>query len=365
MKQIIVSVTNDLVTDQRVHKVCTTLTEMNFDVLLIGRKLKNSKKINRNYKTTRMKLLFTSGFLFYAEYNLRLFFKLLFLKKNILLSNDLDTLLPNYLISKLFDKKLVYDSHELFTEVPELINRPFTQKFWLRIEQFTLPKVKDCYTVSHLIANYYSIKYNIGFEVIRNVPLQIKKIETSHFPFEMNDKKVILYQGAINKGRGLELMFETLQFLKNVIFICIGNGDIEQKLKQKIINLNLEGKIKFISKITPLQLQKLTPLADLGISLEEDLGLNYKYALPNKLFDYIQAQVPVLVSNLPEMKQIVLKYNIGEVVSSRNPKQLASQIQNILKKEKIFYKNQLEKASKELIWENEEKILIAIFNNLS
>ena len=365
MKRIIVSVTNDLVTDQRVHKVCSTLTEMNFDVLLIGRKLKNSKKINRKYKTTRMKLLFTSGFLFYAEFNLRLFFKLLFLKKDILLSNDLDTLLSNYLISKIVNKKLVYDSHELFTEVPELINRPFIQKFWLKIENLILPKLKNCYTVSNSIAKYYNIKYNIGFEVIRNVPNQIKNIKTSSFPFETVNKKIILYQGAINKGRGLELMLKTMPFVENAIFIRIGNGDLEKKIKQKVIDLNLEEKVKFISSVTPLELQKLTPLADLGISLEEDLGLNYKYALPNKLFDYIQAQVPVLVSNLPEMRQIVLKYNLGEVVSSRNPKQLASQIQNILKKEKVFYKNQLEKARKELIWEQEKEVLAKVFNNIN
>jgi len=308
--------------------------------------------------------LFTSGFLFYAEYNFRLFLKLFFLKKDILLSNDLDTLLPNYLISRVFSKKLVYDSHELFSEVPELINRSFTQKFWLKIESFILPKLKNCYTVSNSIAKYYNIKYNIGFEVIRNVPNQIKNIETSSFPFKTINKKIILYQGAINKGRGLELMLETMQFLENTIFICIGNGDLEKKIKQKVIDLNLEEKVKFISKITPTELKKLTPLTDLGISLEEDLGLNYKYALPNKLFDYIQAKVPVLVSNLPEMEQIILKYPIGQIVLDRNPQSLANQINNILKKEKVFYKNQLEKARKELIWENEKEKLINIIINL-
>ena len=170
MQRIVVSVTNDLITDQRVHKVCSTLVGMNFDVLLIGRKLQSSLPLSRNYKTSRMKLLFNSGFLFYAEYNFRLFFRLLFLKKDILLSNDLDTLLPNFLISKLLRKKLVYDSHELFTEIPELIDRPRVQYFWRKIERMTLPKVKNCYTVSSSIASYYKDTYDSDFEVIRNVP---------------------------------------------------------------------------------------------------------------------------------------------------------------------------------------------------
>jgi len=365
LERIIVSVTNDLTTDQRVHKVCTTLTEMNFDVLLIGRRLKNSKKINRNYNTTRMKLLFTSGFLFYAEYNLRLFFKLSFLKKDILLSNDLDTLLPNYLISKLFNKKLVYDSHELFTEVPELINRPFQQGFWLNIEEYILPKLKNYYTVCKSIADYYDSKYQTNFNVIKNVPCQIKNTKTSCFPFQTNSKKIILYQGAINKGRGLELMIEAMKFINNSIFVIIGSGDIEKELFQQVTDLKLQEKVKFISRITPEELQKLTPLADLGLSIEEDLGLNYSFSLPNKIFDYIQANVPILVSDLVEMKQIVEKYKVGEIILDRNSLALANQIKLMLKKDKNLYTKQLIKAGNELIWEKESDKLIEIFKTLN
>lgn len=365
MKRIIVSVTNDLTTDQRVDKVCTTLIQMNYDVILIGRKLKNSKNLCRNYKTYRFKLIFNRGFLFYAEYNLRLFFKLLYLKKDILLSNDLDTLLPNFLIHKLFKKKLVYDSHELFTEVPELVDRPFVKNFWLGIERIILPKLKNCITVSNSISEYYNLKYNTKFHVIRNFPLKLKNTQSSSFPFKTNNHKVILYQGALNKGRGLELMIETMQYINNAIFVLIGNGDLEIELKKKVVNLNLDEKIKFISKITPTELQKLTPLADLGLSIEEDLGLNYKYALPNKLFDYIQAKVPVLASDLPEMKTIVLNYNIGEVIKDRKPKKLVNQIQNILQKNKTFYSSNLQKAAKELVWDNEEKKLKQLFENLN
>ncbi|UMB61996.1 glycosyltransferase [Lutibacter sp. A80] len=364
MKRIIVSVTNDLTTDQRVAKVCNTLTKMGFSVLLIGRKLKNSENINRQYDTFRFKLIFNKGFLFYAEYNLRLFFKLFFLKKDILLSNDLDTLLPNFLTSKIFKIKLVYDSHELFTEVPELINRPFIQKCWLTIEKNILPNIKNCYTVSDSIKNYYNLKYKTDFITIRNLPITINSTLKKELPFNIKNKKIILYQGAINKARGLELMITTMQFIENTIFVIIGSGDIEKDLIKQLKVLNLEEKVKLIPKQSPKELQKITPLADLGISIEEDFGLNYKFALPNKIFDYIHAKVPVLVSDLPEMKNIIQKHNVGEVIKDRNPKKLANQITTILQKDKAFYNSNLENAKKTLNWENESEHLKKIFSNL-
>lgn len=362
MKRLVVSVTNDLNSDQRVHKVCTSLQNLGFEILLIGRFLKNSQPIQRNYKTARMKLWFTKGFLFYANYNVALFFKLLFLKKDVLLANDLDTLLPNFLISKLFNKPLVYDSHELFTEVPELIERPFQKKFWTKIERYILPKTKKCYTVSDSIAIFYNDKYNTNFKVVKNYPNQIKNISQGKFPFKSDNKKILLYQGAINKGRGLELMIDTVSLIDNVLLVIIGDGDIKNNIEEIIRGKNLQEKVKLIPRITPYELKKITPLADIGISLEDDLGLSYRYALPNKLFDYIQAHVSVLVSDLPEMKKIVLKYKVGESVKDREPKALAEQIKIMLAKDN--YLDSLKAASKILTWENEEKKLIKIYKNL-
>ena len=364
MKRIIVSVTNDLTTDQRVHKVCTSLQNMGFGIVLVGRRLPNSKVLDRLYKTIRMRLWFNKGFLFYAEYNIRLFFKLFFTKKHILLSNDLDTLLPNFLISKLFRIPLVYDSHELFTEVPELINRLKTQKFWQRIEKIILPKLNNCYTVSNSIANYYKNAYYSDFKIIRNLPYRIKTNSASAFPFDIKDNKVILYQGALNKGRGLELIINAMPFIDNALLVIIGDGDIKNKIKQLIKQKNLLEKVILISRITPDELCKITPLADLVISLEEDLGLNYRYALPNKLFDYIQANIPVLVSDLVEMKEIVLKYKVGEIVADRNPKAIAKQITVMLEKHKNKYQEHLKTAAKILTWQNESKILTSIFSDL-
>lgn len=370
MQKITITVTNDLSTDQRVHKVCMSLQKMGFDILLIGRKLEKSLPLQRDYNTHRIDLFFNKGFLFYAEYNFRLFFYLLFKKKSILLANDLDTLLPNYLVAKFQNKKLVYDSHELFTEVPELINRPKTQNIWLKLERKILPKLKNTYTVCQSIADYYNKKYTTNFKVVRNIPiLQNQKLKTKNndidFSFIQENKKIILYQGAVNIGRGLELMIATMQYLKNYLFVIVGDGDILIDLKNLVQKKSLENNVKFLGRITPSKLKEITPKTHLGLSIEEDLGLNYHYALPNKIFDYIHANVPVLVSDLPEMKQIVLTYKIGEIVTDRNPKKLAIQIEQILNSNQTFLKENLEKATQELRWKNEEETLKKIFNNLT
>lgn len=351
MKIIIVSVTNDLTTDQRVHRICTTLTSLNYDVLLVGRKLKNSLPITRTYKTKRFHLLFQKGFLFYAEYNIRLLLFLIFKQKTILLSNDIDTLIPNYLVSKLFRIPLVFDSHELFSEVPELTNRPFIKSIWRKIEDFLIPKIKNKYTVCGSIAEYYKSIYNTSFDVIRNVP--IKSIDLNELKSNISLKKnAIIYQGALNKGRGLELIIETMMYLDDVFLYIVGDGDINLELKNLVHQLQLTNKVFFLGKIIPQDLQKITSQAAVGISIEEDLGLNYRYALPNKLFDYIQAEIPVLVSDLPEMRQLVNHYKIGLVIENRQPKEIAKNIITLIENRNSYIEN-LKIASAELCWEKE------------
>tara|TARA_R110002073_G_scaffold89852_8_gene212594 strand:- start:26129 stop:27220 length:1092 start_codon:yes stop_codon:yes gene_type:complete len=354
LKRIIISVSNDLVTDQRVAKICGTLKDFGYEILLIGRMNYSTHTLEREYKTKRFRLLFNKGFLFYAEYSFRLFFFLLFSKKDILYANDLDTLLPNYLISKIQRKKIIFDSHELFSEIPELRNRRFIKLFWLRLEKWILPKLKHVITVSRSIKRHYESLYKIKVTVVRNLPVKLK---TTSIPFDFMSKeeKIILYQGSTNIGRGLELAIDTMVVLEDYILVIIGSGDIIDMLKKKTSNLGLENKVKFLGKILPEKLKNLTPNAHIGISLEEDLGLNYRYSLPNKIFDYIQAEIPIIVSDLPEMGKIVDNYQVGAILKNRNPESLANLIKGVRENN---FQAALVKAKKELVWENEKKKLI-------
>ncbi len=368
MKKAIVSVINDLSTDQRVDKVCKTLRKCGYDVLLVGRKKKNSLQLDeRNYKCHRMKLLFEKEAVFYAEFNLRLFLLLLFRKADLLISNDLDTLLPNYLISKIKKTPLVYDSHEYFTAVPELEKNPFARNIWLKIERWIFPKLRHVFTVNQSIAEIYQNEYNIKVNVVRNIPLKREeKISVSKKELGLaEDKSILILQGAgINIDRGVEELVQSMKWLDNSILLIIGNGDVIDDLKLQAEALNLNNKVKFINKLPYNELIKYTSSADLGITIDKDSNLNYRFSLPNKLFDYIAAGIPVLASNLPEVSRIVNKYQVGEILNSHKPEDIAEKISEMLNdKEKLnYYKNNTKSAAQELCWENEEKELINVYN---
>jgi glycosyltransferase involved in cell wall biosynthesis len=366
-KKVILSVINDLSTDQRVHKVCLFLQKIGYEVLLVGRRQRTSLPLaERTYRTKRMFLFFENGPLFYLEYNLRLFLFLLFNKADVLVANDLDTLLPNFLISKIKGGKLVFDSHEYFTEVPELQGRKFKQWLWKRLELWILPQLKNAYTVNQSIADLYKKNYGIKMKVVRNFPSpHIRRGGDWALPYIQRWNSIILYQGALNIDRGLEEAIEGMQYVNNATLVIIGGGDIEDKLKGLTNDLGLSDRVIFYGRIPLEQLPKYTAMADIGISLEKDTNLNYRYSLPNKIFDYIHSSVPVLASPLHEIKKIFSLYDIGELIENHDPKHIAEKITSMLNNKTNIqrWKENEKKAAVELCWENEEKVLLKIYGN--
>lgn len=357
--RVIVSVTNDIVTDQRVARSCEVLEKLGYEVLLVGRKLKHSTAIDRKYSTKRMRLLFNKKVFFYAEYNIRLFFLLLFNKVDILFANDLDTLLPNVLVARIKKIPIVYDSHEYFVGMPELVGRNIVKATWQKIERYCIPKVDQMITVNESIANMYITEYKRDVNIIRNISSQ-KKYQEIESECKIDiDTPYIIYQGAINIQRGLEETIAAMEYIEGYKFVIAGDGDILADLKETVSKLNYCDKIIFTGRLSPEELAKYTKNASLGISPELDSCINYRYCLPNKLFDYINAHIPVLVSNLTEMKSLVTRYNLGEIIESHKPQSLANQINSILNnKSKLNeYITSAKKASEELCWEVESKIL--------
>lgn len=358
MARIIVFATTDLVSDQRVHRTSISLHKDGHKVLTIGRRLEGTpKNISREYSVKHFRMIFRKGFFFYLFFNIRIFLYLLFHKFDLVCSNDLDTLLGCRLGSFVRGKRIVYDSHEFFTEVPELIDRPLTRKIWLVIERFCLKGIKYSSTVSEGVANEYNKRYGMNMIVIRNLPLRNESFG------HKSARPTIIYQGALNKGRGIELAIEMIRYLPCYYLVIVGSGDLEVKLRKRVIELDLVDRVEFRGRLPYDKLHSLTSKAWLGISLEEDLGLSYRYALPNKLFDYIQAQIAVVVSDLPEMAKIVEQYGIGIVAKTRDPKELADLIANFIESKDMregTIKN-LSLAYNVLVWENEKPKLLELY----
>lgn len=362
MKRAIVSVINDLSTDQRVNKVCSTLHQLGFDVTLVGRKQRKSLSLpKRDYATKRMFLLFEKGPLFYLEYQIRLFFYLLFNKADVVVANDLDTLLPNFLISKIKSSNLVYDSHEIFCEVPELQKNPAKKGIWKGLEKWIFPKLKHVFTVNNSIAKIYQAEYQVPIHVVRNIPLlkdqkSLKKRSKEELGIP-TDKKIIILQGAgINIDRGAEEAVAAMQFVNDALLLIIGSGDVIPTLKKMATELKLNEKVRFIAKVPFEELLQYTHHADLGLTLDKDTNINYKYSLPNKLFDYIHAGVPVLASNLVEVKKIVEYYSIGDCIENHEPKHIADKLNTILHDvDKLqLWKKKTTLVANSLNWEHEE-----------
>lgn len=365
-KRIIVSVISDLTTDQRVIKISTTLQQMGFQVQVIAREFKNSLPLGTyNFKARRIRCYFKTGFLQYAEFNLKLFWVLLFAKTSFLLANDLDVLLPNYLVSRLRRKFLFYDTHEYFTGVPELRNAPLKRRFWKAIENFIFPRLKEVYTVNQSVKKIYADEYSNDIKVVRNVPVTDNHELQMAVPDGWTGKKILLMQGAgINTGRGGIQLLEAMRLLtSDFLLVFIGGGTEWGLIAEKRTEWALETRVVMINKVTPEQLKQFTRMAYIGFSLDSFNDVNYLYNLPNKIFDYIHAGIPVIATAIPEIKQIMDQYPVGIYIEDNNAEKIADAINKMSNDVEAYrnYKNQCKLAALEYCWEKESEIFKAIY----
>jgi glycosyltransferase involved in cell wall biosynthesis len=218
-------------------------------------------------------------------------------------------------------------------------------------------------TVNEELARIYQERYRVPVEVIRNVPELIPGKNDVENSRGFRENHTLIYQGALNMGRGIELMIDSMPLLDDCTLILAGEGDISAALKTRVESKGLTDRILFKGRLDPKVLRDLTRTADLGLSLEEDLGLNYRYALPNKIFDYIHAGIPVVVSDLPVMGGFVREHKVGEILSDRSPEALARRVREVLSKRET-YSPCLNAAALEFNWDNEKVKFLKLLENL-
>lgn len=356
MKSIIFAVTNDLTYDQRMHRICGSLAQAGFAVELVGRSKKSSLPLAmRKYGQKRLRCFFESGKLFYLEYNIRLFFYLLFQTCDIICAIDLDTIVPCYLTAKLKGKKIVYDAHEYFSEVIEIVDRPLVKKVWEKIESYFVPRCNYAYTVSESIKNILDNKYGTNFRLIRNMA------SLEEYEPVVKQEKYMIYIGAVNAGRGLEQLIEAMRFIDSKLYIC-GDGDILNDLVSSVNQLGLKEKIRFFGYVEPEMLKVITRNAWLGFLLLDNSSPSYYYSLANKFFDYIHAGIPQVTVNFPEYQVINKQYKVAALIDLKVEEIVKAT--NKLLYDKEYYNelvNNAKLARIQLNWQNESKTLIELY----
>ncbi len=361
-KSIYFFVTNDIRYDQRMQRICAALHVAGFNVSLIGRKHQNSLPLDDlQFETRRFSCFFNAGPLFYLEINFRIFYYIIFHHPNAVCAIDLDTLW-GVSCAKIFRSfKLIFDAHEYFTEVPEINNRKIVKSIWLSIANFGIPKSDLRYTVNQSLADLFNKQYGLGFGVVRNVP-----VTTNEISIEKGQKKIILYQGALNVGRGLEVAIDAMDSLPEYELHLVGEGDLSQELRERAKGIKRSNAVVFRGFMTPAELRKLTSTAYIGLNLLESSSLNYYYSLANKFFDYMHAGVPSINMAFPEYESILRKSPCGVTISSCTVDKLIAAIHRIDECAETylgFIQEALE-AKKIYNWEMEQVGLVDAYVNL-
>jgi hypothetical protein len=361
-KQLVFLSFGDVFYDQRLGRTIKTLQDAGFVIHVFARHL-FSEKLQSNYRTTRYKPLFKGGPLSYIEFNLRALIFLLFRSRTVVCSIDLDTLISAIVAKKLKGHTVIYDAHEYFVESPELVNRPFIRNLWNKIGNYCIPRSDYAYTVGEEIADEMEKKYKIGFEVVRNIPeeVDLESISNVSIP-NIEQKQYILYQGALNVGRGIESLIEVMQFYPELHLVIAGKGDLELTLKKMTAELHIDN-ITFTGNLLPIQLKSLTQHAWIGVNLLENMGKSYYLSLANKFFDYIQANIPQICIDFPEYRKINSKYNFAVMAPDCSVSTLKTCIETLINDSHYYdlLKANTVIASKELNWNAESKKLTHLY----
>ena len=402
MQSIVFTVTNEICYDQRMQRICSTLAANGYTVTIIGVKRSKNQALpipplyGKSYQQRWITCYFRRGPLFYIEFNIRLFIVLSWLSYDYACAIDLDTVLPVLAATAIRRKKRVYDAHEFFTEMKEVRTRPLISAIWRTIERISLPHFRRGYTVNQNLSDLFYERLQIKYEVVRNLPAvesddwidSNRKEKTSAVlaeqPMKQSEKvsiftsnklnklinnqfkdKFIIYQGAVNHGRGFETLIPAMQKV-NAPLLIVGTGNFRAEVESLIDQYNLSEKIFLHPPIPPAELKQLTPLAYFGITIFEPEGVNQYYSLANRFFDYMAAGIPQVCVNYPAYAEIVRQYPFALLINDIELDTLSTAMNNLLSDTVLYNSLKLvcPEATRNLNWEKESERLLAFYRSL-
>ena len=359
-KRIVLTVTSDPAYDQRMIRICTSLQGAGYDVLLIGRLRPTSTHLPaRPFRPRRICQRIDSGKAFYALYNIKLFFALLFVKADCFCAIDLDTILPVFYASRIRHKPRVYDAHELFCEMEEVVTRPATQRMWYAIERHTVPRFPFGYTVNESLSREYQRMYGVNYAIVRNATV-LRQLTIPPKP-----EKIILYQGAVNQGRCFPELIAAMKDVDAKLVIC-GEGNFYAAAQTLTQELGLQQKVMFKGYVKPGELAAYTRSAYIGITLFVATSLSNELSLANRFFDYMHAGVPQLGVNYPEYAAVNGQYEVALLLDEVTPRTVAAALNRLLQDETYYthLQQQCLKAREVYCWQKEKERLLDVYARL-
>lgn len=369
------------------QRICGSLAKNGYQVLLVGRSIKGQPALSeQTFEQHRLPCWNQQGPLMYLEFNLRLFFFLLFRPADLFCAIDLDTILPVYFASLIRGKKRVYDAHEYFTQQKEVMSRPAIQRIWKAIEAFSLRRFPLGYTVNDWIAGAFKAEYGVNYVVVRNLPKltdaakamgnsgawqqnkpspQALNPNNDPSPQANEPQPFFIYQGAVNHGRCFETLIPAMLDVAAPLRIY-GTGNFINQTLSIIKNSSLEFKVSVIEPQAPAILQTITPQAFAGITLFEAQGHNQYHSLANRFFDYMMAGIPQICVDYPEYRAINQEWEIALLIPDTQPQTIAAGLNKLLADSVLYLRLRQNclKARNVLNWESEEQVLLAFYRHL-
>ncbi len=371
MIKILLPVFNDLSNDYRVYRTARGLVEMGYSVHVAGVAYPNSPTLTSwgdGVILRRLPVSQTRGKWRYLAYN----HQLAHLSRTEIYAavhaNDLDTLAGAGYVAMRQKIPLIYDSHELFTEQAPLANRLKERLIWTALERILIGRANAVITVCDSIADELAQRYNIKRPVvIRNMPPYTPAARTTMIHKRLGlpeSQKIVLYQGGLLKGIGLENIVRLGQFLRQALLVIIGSGPLEAELQRLVQTLQLTDRVRFIPHVPFQDLAAYTASAHLGLILLQGEGLNTHFALPNKLFEYLMADLPIICRPLPELLKIISAFQVGFAIETEDLAAVAAKIEAFLADETLYqiYTCNARQAAQELNWDHEKEKLKAVYS---
>ncbi|SDK13788.1 glycosyltransferase [Sediminibacillus albus] len=247
-------------------------------------------------------------------------------------SNDLNTLPQGYLCSKIRirKKRLIYDSHEVQTS-----RTGYDTKYYGLLEHFLIKKIDDMIVENHTRAKYNQDFYGFYPYVVHNYPFiqkdkHIKKAPLHSILNLPPSEKILLYQGGIQAGRGLEKLIKAVPLFKEGTLVLIGDGRIKPALETLVEEMDLKARVKFLPKVPLQDLPSYTSNAYLGFQVLNNTNFNHYSASSNKLFEYMMAGVPVVACSFPEIMKVVEGEKVGLCVDSHDSSSIALGVNELI-----------------------------------